>query len=74
LLVARGARRVMTCVLLDKKNKRAVNFEADWVGFDCPDLFVVGYGMDVSHSYRELPFVGVVEHASSKPSDDPGRL
>jgi hypoxanthine phosphoribosyltransferase len=61
LLVARGARRVMTCVLLEKPGKRAVNVDADFVGFPCPDLFVVGYGMDVAHSYRELPFVGVVE-------------
>ena len=61
LLVARGARRVMTCVLLEKPGKRAVNVSADFVGFTCPDLFVVGYGMDVAHSYRELPFVGVVE-------------
>ena len=74
LLSARGAKRVRTCVLLNKKTKRAVNFEADWVGFECPDLFVVGYGMDVAHSLRELPYVGVVEHSSSKPSDDPGRL
>lgn len=74
LLAARGAKSVRTCVLLDKKNKRAVNFQADFVGFDCPDYFVVGYGMDVSHAFRELPFVGVVEHTSSKPSDDPGRL
>lgn len=61
LLVARGSRRVMTCVLLEKPGKRAVNVDADFVGFPCPDLFVVGYGMDVAHSYRELPFVGVVE-------------
>jgi hypoxanthine phosphoribosyltransferase len=74
LLAARGAKSVRTCVLLDKKNKRAVNLEADYVGFDCPDVFVVGYGMDVAHAFRELPFVGVVEHSSSKPSDDPGRL
>jgi hypoxanthine phosphoribosyltransferase len=74
LLTARGAKSVRTCVLLDKKNKRAVNLEADYVGFDCPDLFVVGYGMDVAHAFRELPFVGVVEHSSSRPSDDPGRL
>jgi hypoxanthine phosphoribosyltransferase len=74
LLTARGAKSVRTCVLLDKKNKRAVNIDADYTGFDCPDLFVVGYGMDVAHSFRELPFVGVVEHSSSKPSDDPGRL
>jgi hypoxanthine phosphoribosyltransferase len=61
LLAARGAKRVMTCVLLEKPAKRAVNVNADFVGFHCPDLFVVGYGMDVAHSYRELPFVGVVE-------------
>lgn len=61
LLQARGARRVLVCVLLDKTGKRAVPVEADFVGFECPDLFVVGYGMDLAHSYRELPFVGVLE-------------
>jgi hypoxanthine phosphoribosyltransferase len=74
LLAARGARTVTTCVLLDKPEKRAVHIKADFVGFQCPDLFVVGYGMDVAHSYRQLPFVGVMEHSSSKPSDDPGRV
>lgn len=61
LMAARGARRVMACVLLEKPNKRAVRIDADLVGFSCPDLFVVGYGMDVAHAYRELPFVGVVD-------------
>lgn len=61
LLAARGAKRVLTCVLLEKPGKRAVNIEADFVGFITPDLFVVGYGMDVAHHLRELPFVGVVE-------------
>lgn len=61
LLAARGARQVLTCVLLEKPGKRAVNVDADFVGFDCPDLFVVGYGMDVAHAYRQLPFVGVLE-------------
>jgi hypoxanthine phosphoribosyltransferase len=61
LLMARGARNVETCVLLEKPNKRSVKIDADHVGFVCPDLFVVGYGMDVAHAYRELPFVGVVE-------------
>jgi hypoxanthine phosphoribosyltransferase len=64
LFAARGARRVMTCVLLEKPGKRAVSLDADFVGFECPDLFVVGYGMDVAHKYRELPFVGVVETTS----------
>lgn len=61
LLSERGARRVLVCVLLDKTGKRAVSLKADFVGFECPDLFVVGYGMDLAHSYRELPFVGVLE-------------
>lgn len=61
LFAARGARRVLTCVLLEKPNKRAVELSADFVGFHCPDVFVVGYGMDVAHAYRQLPFVGVIE-------------
>jgi len=61
LLAARGA-RVSTCVLLEKPGKRAVSIEPDFVGFECPDRFVVGYGMDVAHSFRELPYIGVVEH------------
>ena len=60
LLAARGA-RVMTCCLLEKPGKRAVSIKADYVGFVIPDKFVVGYGMDVAHSYRQLPFIGVVE-------------
>ncbi|MCU4178401.1 hypoxanthine phosphoribosyltransferase [Bosea sp. BH3] len=61
LLAARGAARVWSAVLLEKPGKRAVNIHPDYVGFECPDYFVVGYGMDVAHSYRQLPFVGVVE-------------
>jgi len=61
LMAARGATEVKTCVLLDKPGKRAADIAADYVGFECPDLFVVGYGMDMAHDYRQLPFVGVVE-------------
>jgi len=61
LMAARGAQRVMTCVLLDKPGKLAVDVKADFVGFECPDRFVVGYGMDVAHAYRQLPFVGYIE-------------
>ncbi len=63
----RRARRVLTTVLLEKPGKRAVSIDAEFVGFNCPDVFVVGYGMDVSHSYRQLPFVGVVDHLDSDP-------
>jgi hypoxanthine phosphoribosyltransferase len=58
LLAARGAALIRTCVLLNKDVQRAVNIEADFKAFDCPNEFVVGYGMDVAHRYRELPFVG----------------
>jgi len=60
LMAARGAKVVKTCVLLSKRGRRAVPFEADFVAFDCPPVFVVGYGMDVAHRYRQLPFVGHV--------------
>lgn len=60
LLAARGARRVMVCVLLEKPMKRVVQIDADFVGFQCPDYFVVGYGMDVAHAYRQLPFIGYI--------------
>ena len=60
LLAARGASVIKTCVLLDKQSKRAVSLEPDYCAFECPDTFVVGYGMDVAHRYRELPFVGRV--------------
>jgi hypoxanthine phosphoribosyltransferase len=61
LLKKRGARRVGAAVLLDKPGKLAQPFAADHVGFVCPDLFVVGYGMDVAHAFRELPYVAIVE-------------
>lgn len=53
-------RRVRTCVLLDKKARRLEPVEADYVGFEIPDLFVVGYGLDFAERYRNLPFVGVL--------------
>ena len=67
LLAARGAARVLATVLLEKPGKRAVDIDADFVGFTCPDLFVVGYGMDVAHSFRQLPFVGLVEYGEPEP-------
>ncbi len=49
-----NASSVKTCVLLDKKSRRRVPFEADFVGFDIPDRFVVGYGIDYNEKYRDL--------------------
>ena len=57
-LVAGGAARVLTCVLLDKQVPRAAAIVPDLVGFSCPPVFVVGYGLDLHNRYRELPFIG----------------
>lgn len=53
-------RRIKTCVLLDKPARRREGIIADYVGFEIPDLFVVGYGLDFAERYRNLPFVGVL--------------
>lgn len=58
LLSARGAQHVLTCVLLDKPVRRGADIKADFKAFDCPSDFMVGYGMDAAHRFRELPFVG----------------
>ncbi len=57
---ALGARTVYSAVLLDKPSRRAVPVEPDFAGFQCPDVFVVGYGMDAAQRYRGLPFVGTL--------------
>lgn len=60
LLRERGAASVRTCCLLDKPARREVDFEADYVGIEIPDRFVVGYGLDYARHHRNLPFVGVL--------------
>ena len=57
----KGAKSVRTCTLLDKPERREVNFEADHVGAKIPNEFVVGYGLDYDEKYRALPFVGVLK-------------
>ncbi|MEN9576624.1 MAG: hypothetical protein RL514_4479 [Verrucomicrobiota bacterium] len=54
-------RQIKTCVLLNKPARRMEPVSADYIGFDIPDLFVVGYGMDYAERYRNLPFVGVLK-------------
>jgi hypoxanthine phosphoribosyltransferase len=53
-------RRIKVCVLLDKPSRRVEKISADYVGFEIPDFFVVGYGLDFAERYRNLPFVGVL--------------
>jgi hypoxanthine phosphoribosyltransferase len=59
-LRAREPRSLKICCLLDKKSRREVEFEADYVGFDIEDLFVVGYGLDVNEQFRNLPSIHYV--------------
>lgn len=60
LLKARKPARLKSIALLDKPVRREVDFRADWVGFDIPDEFVVGYGIDFAQRNRNLPFIGCV--------------
>ena len=53
-------RRIKICVLLDKPSRRTEAVGADYVGFQIPDFFVIGYGLDFAERYRNLPFVGVL--------------
>lgn len=52
---------VKSCVLLDKPARRVLPFEADYVGYEIEDLFVIGYGLDYDEKYRNLPYIGYVK-------------
>lgn len=57
----RGARSVKVCTLLDKPERRKVDVKVDYLGFDIPDEFVVGYGLDYAEMGRNLPFVAALK-------------
>lgn len=61
LFFAREPASLRTCVLLDKKDRRETDVPLDYVGFEIPDAFVVGYGLDYAGLYRQLPYVGVLK-------------
>jgi len=60
LLESRNPRKHRTIALLDKPSRRATGVKADWTGFEIPDEFVVGYGIDFAQRNRNLPFIGCV--------------
>ncbi|SRR5690606_4922606 len=64
-----GPASVRTCVLLDKRGRREVEFESDLVGFQIPDKFVVGYGLDFAERYRNLPCIGVLKPNLQNPPE-----
>ena len=60
LLMSKGPARLKTIALLDKPSRREVDIRADWTGFEIPDEFVVGYGIDYAQRNRNLPYIGKV--------------
>ena len=61
MLKNRGCKDVKLCTLLDKPDRRVVDVKVDYTGFQIPDEFVVGYGLDYDQKYRNLPYIGVVK-------------
>lgn len=61
VLAKRKPNSMKLCTLLDKPDRRVIDVDVDYVGFEIPDEFVVGYGLDYAQKYRNLPFIGVVE-------------
>ena len=60
-LLKRGPSSLKITTFLDKKERREVEMEADYVGYEIPNKFVVGYGLDVDEKYRNLPYIGYIE-------------
>ncbi len=60
-LMNRKPASISICTLLDKPSRRKSDIKADYVGFECPDQFIVGYGLDYAERYRNLPYIGVLK-------------
>lgn len=61
ILRKRNPASVTVCALLDKPERRVIDVDVRYTGFDIPDEFVVGYGIDYAQKYRNLPYIGIVE-------------
>ena len=69
LLATRNPATLRVCTLLDKAERRETNVPLDYVGFEIPNKYVFGYGLDLDEFYRELPFIGVVDEEKYTPPD-----
>jgi hypoxanthine phosphoribosyltransferase len=67
ILNTRRPRRIEVCALLDKPSRREVDVKARWIGFEIPDTFVVGYGIDYAQRNRNLPHIGAVRFTADTP-------
>lgn len=59
-LLAKNPASLKICVLFDKRSRRIINVPVDYVGFEIPDEFVVGYGLDYNNKYRNLPYLAIL--------------
>src|SRR5215831_9298655 len=60
-LLSRNPRSVEICVLLDRRARRIIDLDLKYVGFEIPDKFIVGYGLDYKQQFRNLPYIGVIQ-------------
>ncbi len=61
MLEERNPASIKVCALLSKPSRRQVEYNPDYIGFEIPDKFIVGYGLDCDEQFRQLPYIGVVE-------------
>ena len=66
MLQKRNPASIKVCALLSKPSRRQVEFEADYTGFEIPDKFIVGYGLDFDERYRQLPYIAEMESCSEE--------
>lgn len=66
MLKSRKPASIKICALLDKPSRRKVKIKVDYLGFEIPDYFVVGYGLDYNEKYRNLPFIGILKEEAVK--------
>jgi hypoxanthine phosphoribosyltransferase len=67
MLRTREPKELRVCVLLDKKERREVDVRVDYVGFDVPDKYIFGYGIDIDEHYRNLPFIATADLGKYQP-------
>ncbi|PYR70130.1 MAG: hypoxanthine phosphoribosyltransferase, partial [Acidobacteria bacterium] len=60
-LASRNPKSLEVCALLDRRARRIIEIELKYIGFEIPDKFVVGYGLDYRQRYRNLPYIGVLK-------------
>jgi hypoxanthine phosphoribosyltransferase len=69
-LKAKEPASLVVCTLLDKRVRRIIDVPLDYIGFEVPDEFVVGYGLDYREEYRNLPFIGVLGNEQTNGTKD----